>query len=81
MLNTLRVVDLIYFLLFRSNITNIVNRNFQNDENSPWQVVDYLNDKLFVKLIINFSVLSFVQKYVKEYMFLLLIIDKKERVS
>lgn len=81
MLNTLRVEDLIYFLLFRSNITNIVNRNFQNDENSPWQVVDYLNDKLFVKLIINFSVLSFVQKYVKEYMFLLLIIDKKERVS
>lgn len=81
MLNTLRVVDLIYFLLFRSNITNIVNRNFQNDENSLWQVVDYLNDKLFVKLIINFSVLSFVQKYVKEYMFLLLIIDKKERVS
>lgn len=81
MLNTLRVVDLIYFLLFRSNITNIVNRNFQNDENSLWQVVDYLNDKLFVKLIINFSVLSFVQKYVKEYMFLSLIIDKKERVS
>lgn len=81
MLNTLRVVDLIYFLLFRSNITNIANRNFQNHENSPWQVVDYLNDKLFVKLIINFSVLSFVQKYVKEYMFLLLIIDKKERVS
>lgn len=81
MLNTLRVVDLIYFLLFRSNITNIANRNFQNHENSLWQVVDYLNDKLFVKLIINFSVLSFVQKYVKEYMFLLLIIDKKERVS